>query len=169
MTLTICLWVHSKIRPQLWQATKYCKCINNFHLRNMTFNNFNSFFLPNVYFFLTSTQHSALNIHFQIPGRQLQMASVFVIFSALVHTVSYQLQPWAGVCRHSLPLYRCPWVYSWTSHDAKLQENPLTVLTDLHSTWHIVIIQKTVIRGFCGDTVVKTLPSNTGVMGSIPS
>lgn len=169
MTLTICLWVHSKIRLQLWQATKYCKCINNFHLRNMTFNNCNSFFLPNIYFFLTSTQHSALNIHFQIPGRQLQMVSVLVIVSVLVHAVWYQLQPRAGVCRHSLPLYQWPWVYSWTSHDAKSQENPLKMLTDLRSTWHIVIVQKTVIRGYPGATVVKTLPSHTGVMGLIPS
>lgn len=80
MTLTICLWVYSKIRLPLWQATKYCKCINNFNLGNMTFNNF-SFF--SYLFFMTSTQHSALNIHFQIPGRQLQMVSVEAVFNNL--------------------------------------------------------------------------------------
>lgn len=91
MTLTICLWVYSKIRLQLWQATKYCKCINNFNLRNMTF-------ISNI-FFMTGTQHSALNIHFLISGRQLHMVSVEVC-NILCSCTNYMvlLQPKAWVC-----------------------------------------------------------------------
>lgn len=47
---------------------------------------------------MTSTQHTELNIHFQIPGRQLQMVSVEVVCNILCACTYYMVSIAAKSC-----------------------------------------------------------------------
>lgn len=121
MTLTICLWVYSKIRLQLWQATKYCKCINNFNLRSMTFNNF--FYLIYFSWQVHNTQH--LIFRFLISGRQLHMVSVEVcniLCSCTNDMVLLQAKAWVcNILCHLIIDLRCNPELPKISRDAKFQ------------------------------------------------